>query len=231
MIQRYKKHIFAILLFKLVIIFLLPLTGDEAYFIKWANHLDIGYYDHPPMVGWLIYLMSFFSDSYIFFRLFSFFTVLVVAYLIYRILLEFELDKEKASFGAMIFVLMPVDILLSLFTNDIPLLLFGTLGVYFFIKSIKSRWLLNSTLAGLFFGLAFLSKYFIVFLIFGLLIYAIRESGTKVFKNILVAFLVFLPFVVQNLYFNYNSCWNNILFNFFARTKEAHYRRTIKYLH
>ncbi|NIQ09886.1 MAG: glycosyl transferase family 39, partial [Gammaproteobacteria bacterium] len=40
------------LAFKLLLAVLLPLTTDEAYFLIWARHLDYGFYDHPPMVGW-----------------------------------------------------------------------------------------------------------------------------------------------------------------------------------
>jgi len=74
--SRYFKYIFFLLVFKLIIIFYLPVTGDEAYFFKWARHLDSGYYDHPPMAGWIIYIMNFISDDIGFVRLFSFFTTL-----------------------------------------------------------------------------------------------------------------------------------------------------------
>ncbi len=30
------------------------LTGDEAYHWEWSRHLAWGYYDHPPMVAYLI---------------------------------------------------------------------------------------------------------------------------------------------------------------------------------
>ena len=35
----------------------LPITGDEAFFYWWGVYPDWGYSDHPPMVGWLIWLM------------------------------------------------------------------------------------------------------------------------------------------------------------------------------
>lgn len=35
----------------------MPITGDEAFFYWWGVYPDWGYYDHPPMVGWLIWLM------------------------------------------------------------------------------------------------------------------------------------------------------------------------------
>jgi len=39
---------------KLGVLILLPLTGDEAYFITWGSDVSLGYYDHPPVIGWLI---------------------------------------------------------------------------------------------------------------------------------------------------------------------------------
>src|SRR6266568_4956431 len=31
-----------------------PLTFDEAYYWMWSKHLAFGYYDHPPMVAFVI---------------------------------------------------------------------------------------------------------------------------------------------------------------------------------
>uniref|UniRef100_UPI00286CE9FD glycosyltransferase family 39 protein n=1 Tax=Phenylobacterium sp. TaxID=1871053 RepID=UPI00286CE9FD len=30
------------------------LTEDEAYYRLWAQHLQLGYFDHPPMIAWWI---------------------------------------------------------------------------------------------------------------------------------------------------------------------------------
>lgn len=225
MLSLYKKPIislFIVLFFKLFILSMIPLTGDEAYFIKWGNNLDLGYYDHPPVVGWLIYLMSFINDSFIFFRLFSFFTVLVVAFIIYKIATLYEVEKEKAFFLSLIFLISPIDILIVLFTNDIPLLLFGTIGTYFLLCSFeKEGWLKYSILSGLFLGLAFLSKYFVVFLMLSLVVFIFIQYRTKAIKNFLVVTGVVVLFILENLYYNYTNCWNNIIFNFIARPEET----------
>ncbi|MBS0363278.1 MAG: glycosyltransferase family 39 protein, partial [Proteobacteria bacterium] len=40
------------------------LTEDEAYYRFWAQHLQLGYLDHPPMIGWWIRAgMSLFGDT------------------------------------------------------------------------------------------------------------------------------------------------------------------------
>ena len=41
-------------LIRLVYALKLPLTGDEAYFWEWERHPALGYYDHPPMAGWIL---------------------------------------------------------------------------------------------------------------------------------------------------------------------------------
>jgi 4-amino-4-deoxy-L-arabinose transferase-like glycosyltransferase len=30
------------------------LAADEAYYWVWGQHLDLGYYDHPPLIAWLV---------------------------------------------------------------------------------------------------------------------------------------------------------------------------------
>ncbi len=226
MIHQYKKEINAVVIisiFKLLILFLLPLTGDEAYFITWGHHPMAGYYDHPPVVGWLIYLMSFISESHIFYRLFSYITTFIIGYIIYAIA-KLHVKKELAFLVALAFLASPVDLFLVMLTNDIPLLLFGSLGTLFVLLSMhKKEWLRYSVLAGLFLGLAFLSKYFAAFLMLGLLLFLLLKYRTKAVRNIAIISTVSLLFVAQNLYFNYNSCWNNILFNFFSRTTQSHY--------
>ncbi len=38
----------------LVMATLLPLFDDEAYYALWARDLALGYYDHPPMIAYMI---------------------------------------------------------------------------------------------------------------------------------------------------------------------------------
>ena len=218
-LQRYPKELGAvllILLFKLAIISLLPVTGDEAYFVKWSTHLSSGYYDHPPMAGWLIYLMGFISKDIVVYRLFSLFSTFILAYIIY-LFAKKAASESKAVYLALIFLASPIDILMSLFTNDIPLVLFGSIGAYLFFTALEERTSKRALLAGIFLGLAFLSKYFAVILIFSLYLFALLSYGRKALKPVIVASLAILPFVLQNLYYNYQNCWNNVMFNFLIR--------------
>ena len=45
---------FALTAARLVAAAAVPLTEDEAYYRLWAQHLQAGYFDHPPMIAWWI---------------------------------------------------------------------------------------------------------------------------------------------------------------------------------
>src|SRR3981189_186437 len=44
----------ALVVLRLVAAAWTPLTFDEAYYWMWSKHLAGGYYDHPPMVAFVI---------------------------------------------------------------------------------------------------------------------------------------------------------------------------------
>ncbi|MGH6991990.1 MAG: glycosyltransferase family 39 protein, partial [Caulobacteraceae bacterium] len=46
----------AILLVRVAAAMLIPLGPDEAYYRAWASAPALGYYDHPPMIAWWIWL-------------------------------------------------------------------------------------------------------------------------------------------------------------------------------
>ena len=37
---------------------LLPVTADEAYYFSWGKDLSMGYFDHPPLLGWIMNLLQ-----------------------------------------------------------------------------------------------------------------------------------------------------------------------------
>jgi len=207
---------------KLALIFAIPFTGDEVYFTTWASNPSLGYYDHPPMVGWGIYLLSLISDHYFFYRFFSFVTSIVVAMVIFRLANEFT-DRKTAIYVAILFFISPISIMMSLISNDIFLLFFGALGALSFYHAIKNDSTPYAIVAGVLLGLAFLSKYFAVFLIFGLLLFALTRKSKVGIKAAFTTALISSLFVLENLYYNYNNCWNNILFNFQSRVSDDGY--------
>lgn len=210
------KIVIAVTVIKIAFAFIFPIKNDEAYYVLWAQHLSSGYYDHPPMIAWLLHLMSYVSGSIVWFRMLAIGSGLVGVWVIYRFSLLFT-SKQNARFAATLFVLSPLYILLFLISNDAPLLIFSSLGMLLFYLAIenKNRWYALGSGAAL--GAAFLSKYLVAPLGIALLVYSLLKSWRSRLPYLALAILGASPFLIQHLYYNYTHCWNTINFHFFLR--------------
>ncbi len=207
---------------KIALLWFVPLTGDEAYFIVWGQELSLGYYDHPPAVGWVLYLLSGIADNLVVYRSFAFFAAITIAFLLYRTLrLHPKVEQITAFYVAMAFLVSPISLMFVVTANDTVLVFFSVLGFFYYAKTLAQPTVVNALLAGLFLGMAFLSKYFAAFMLLGLFVYSLVYIKQYGWKLISLMVLIVLLFVAENLYFNATHCWNNILFNFFSRTTQS----------
>jgi len=214
----FKFALLVTLAIKLILAYITPMSGDEAYFVLWANHLDFGYYDHPPMVGWFLHLLLYLGNSEVILRLPSILTSTLIGIGIYRLLKP--LDEDKAALIATLFLVTPLNILNVLVTTDTPLILFAFLSMASLFKALQHNKLSWYALAGAFFGLAFLSKYFAVLLGLSYLAYWIFSAKSlKKSYGMMLLFAVSFPFALINIYWNYTHCWDNILFNLYTRNE------------
>ena len=206
------------LLVKLAVAWFLPLIGDEAYFIVWGKHPDYGFYDHTPMVGWILTAMLSVSDAAIWLRLPQ---ILITSFIGWAIYLLVRRQNETAAvMVAVLYLLSPVNILGVVITTDTPLLLWSFLsGVCFYYaqRDDNRYWYL---LSGLFLGLAFFSKFFAGLLGVAYVLYLLLfvRRGLQPWFGLLWIIVGTLPFIGLNLWWNYNHCWNNYLFNLYNRT-------------
>ena len=223
----FKITLLVTLLIKLTLAFIIPLSGDEAYFLLWGQYPDLGYYDHPPMVGWVLHLMLYLGHAEVVLRLPVILTYPLIGYGIYRLLKP--LDEDKAALIAILFLISPINILNVAITTDTTLILFSFLSFAALYKALQKNHYGWYALAGIFFGLAFLSKYFAVLLGLTYLVYLILTAKSKQKTlGFALLYLASLPFALLNLYWNYTHCWDNIMFNLYNRNESAHFSfRTI----
>lgn len=205
---------------KFALAFILPISGDEAYFVVWAKHPDYGFYDHPPMAGWMLQLLLYFGSSEMVLRLPAILLSTLIGIGIYRLLKPH--DETKAALAATLFLTAPLNVLNVLFTTDTPLILFAFLSASALYKALQKTSMGWHALSGAFFGMAFLSKYFAALLGLGYLAYFIFSGKSRQkTPGFILLFLVALPFALVNLYWNYTHCWDNVLFNFYTRNEDA----------
>ena len=216
----------------------LPITGDEALFYGWSQHLALGYYDHPPMIAWMLAALTAISDSVFFLRLPTVLLSLLIALGIWDVIRRLNpTASQQATLIACLFIVLPINWFGVPVTNDTPLIALYFLAVYFFIRAefltgqdvfSKSniRYLLFAV-SGLFLGLAFFSKYLAALGGVAFAAALLRPSswgGRGLGHALLALFIIGLaasPFIGLNLYYNYNNCWNNILFNLVNRNEGA----------
>jgi 4-amino-4-deoxy-L-arabinose transferase-like glycosyltransferase len=205
---------------KLILAAVAPMSGDEAYFLIWGRHPDLGFYDHPPMVGWLASLLLLFSDAEWWVRLPAVLASLLVAWGIYRLLRD--TDEEKAALAALLYLAAPVSLFNVLLTTDTPLIVASFFSAAFLWRGEQSGARAHYVWAGVWLGLAFLSKYFaaLLLLAYGLL-WLTGPRDARRNRNFLWLLLAMLPFLALSLYWNATHCWANIMFNLFNRHGDA----------
>ncbi len=208
------------LAFKLWLSAALPLTGDEAYFLYWGVYPDLGYYDHPPMIGWLLYLMHRISNATWLLRLPVTLLSFALAAGVYFILRG--ADEIKAALAALAFMLLPANVWAVLITTDTPLIFFSFASVLAFWQGLVRKAPAWQALAGAFLGLAFLSKYFAVLLGLAYVVYTVcSPRGQRDWRGLALVVLCSLPFAAVNLWWNYEHCWANLMFNAYNRHESA----------
>ncbi len=178
--------------------------SDENYYWLWSKKLDFSYFDHPPMVAYVIKATTLFSDEAFFVRLGAVLMVSGSAYLLY-LLAKKMFDEKTAIYTFYIFISSIMIIAGStLITPDIPLMFFATLllySAYIYLEEDNKKYALLTGFAA---GAMILSKYTGILIIVTLLVYIVmykREAfKDKYFYGALaIATLVFSPV----LYWNY----------------------------
>ncbi|MDQ1315495.1 MAG: 2 protein [Pseudomonadota bacterium] len=206
--------LFGLFLFKVGLAALLPITGDEAYFVQWGRHLDYGYYDHPPMAGWMVWFQLLLSDHLVWLRMPAILTELAISLLLYWIARPY--GENRAVLLALIYALSPLMLINVMILTDTGSILFGALSFALTVRGLQTGRMAWFAAAGAALGLAFLSKYFAVLLGLGYFIYFFVIDRSRWRQGLLLLGCV-LPFVALNLAWNATHCWTNILFNLVNR--------------
>ena len=229
-------HLVPLTLLKLVQIFFTPPTPDEAYYWLWAQHPALSYFDHPPLVAWVLIPM----DTLFGWNLFSLRAAPLATFLGCLWILWywskrlFTADVAMRAFLAGTLILLATPMLFrlqSLAHPDHLLIFFGMLTGHFWLlfsrelDSGRKNWTLYY-LGCIALGFAGLSKYNAVFLGLGFAAWVlISTSGRPCFRSIhlwigaALALLMQLPVLVWNL----QHGWPSFQYNLEQRIGQSFY--------
>lgn len=184
----------------------LGLGIDESHYVLYGRHLAWGYFDHPPMVGFLAALTGLWGDGSFFARLGPIACAAAAVILLRRLALALYRDERIALAASGLLLLMPAHHLLSVaLLPDAPLNLFWCAALLAAWQAMRREsWALWLAAGGLF-GLALLSKYHGVLLGGCLVLYVATSPVARVwltrpqpYAAAALGLLLFLPNVAWN---------------------------------
>ena len=157
----------------------IPLTEDEAYYRLWAQHLQAGYFDHPPMIAWWIRLGELVAgDTALGARLVPTLATGLTTWLVGDLARRLGLSAAAGERAALWYnATFTIALGGMLATPDTPACLFWTVTLWALARRReggRGAWWLAAGTAG---GLACLSKYTGLFLAPGVLAWMLATPG------------------------------------------------------
>ena len=193
------------------------LGDSEAYYWSWAQSLELSYYDHPPLVAYLIAAgTSLFGHTPIGVRFFFVILSALTSWLIYLLACEVFEDRRVGFLAVLLFSLTPVYAVGGLSaTPDVPLGFLWCAFLLLFHRVLEGNSRGLALLLGLVLGAAFLAKYFALLLIPTVLLLLLRREYRHWFRRPefyaagLLALLCALPVLV----WNHQHRWPSLIYH------------------
>lgn len=179
------------------------LHADEAYYWLYAEFLEWGYFDHPPMVAIFIKAGEFINGS-LGLRLATCILQSVSIYLLWLIVKPYK--TSISTFTILFSSVLLFHVYGFITTPDAPLFFFAVLFLYLYQQYLKKPTIVLSLLLGITASALLYSKYHGILLLFFILI-----SNLSLFKQlrfyliIIVAISLYLPHIFWQQQHNYPS--------------------------
>jgi 4-amino-4-deoxy-L-arabinose transferase-like glycosyltransferase len=199
--------IVALVVLRLVAAAFTPITFDEAYYWMWSKSLAGGYYDHPPMVAFVIRAGTMIAgDTELGVRLVSILLALPMSYAVYRsAAILFGGVRVAATSAILLNATLMAAVGTLIVTPDSPLLVASSFVLFFLAKVLETgrgAWWLA---VGAAVGAALLSKYTALFFGGAILIWLAAVPKLRhwfispwPYLGGIVAFAIFSPVVLWN---------------------------------
>ncbi len=207
--------LFCVLL-RLIYLGAAQLIPDEAYYWQYAQHIDLSYYDHPPLVAWLIWLgTAVLGDNEAGVRIGAFLSHLTGMAFLYA-LAQNLYGKSVALRTIMLYAVFPFGFGAGfLMTPDAPLVAAWIAALFFLERALiagqSSAWIG----AGIAFGVGLLAKYTLVLLGLAALVFVLTDpiarrwlQRPQPYLAALLALALFSPVLI----WNYQHEWTSFLF-------------------
>ena len=196
-----------VLALRVIFMPLVDLIPEEAYYWNYAQHLDLSYLDHPPLVGWLIWLStSVLGKSEFAVRLPAYVCWIIAALFMFRLTLNL-FDRTTAFRVILLLAVLPIYFGLGFFmTPDAPLYATWTGCLYFLQRALLAQDHKAWCGVGVCMGVGMLAKYTVVLLGLGTLAFLLLDARSRrwflrpePYLAAVIALVLFTPVLVWNM--------------------------------
>lgn len=202
-----------VILLRLVYMSVAQLIPDEAYYWQYAQHMDLSFFDHPPMVAWLIWLGTAIAGQSEFgVRIGAFVCGLVAMGYLYAFARNLY-DKSTGMRSVLLLVILPFGFATGLvMTPDAPLIAAWAATLYYMERALLAHQSRAWIGMGIAFGLGILSKYTLGLLGIAALAFVILDSAARrwllrphPYLAAFIALILFSPVIIWNMENNWTS--------------------------
>lgn len=180
------------------------LTSDEGYYWFYSTNLQWGYYDHPPLLAFLIKIGTHFFSGEIGVRVLN---VLLISSGLIFLFKIYSWNKRERNFIYLILLSIPLFNYLTIIAfPDSPLIAFSVIALYAYKKLLEEDNLWSSLFFGATLALMLYSKYHAVIFIFFILLSNLNLLRNKYFYiSILLSGLLFIPHLLWQIHNDFPS--------------------------
>lgn len=204
--------IFIILCIRIVSLYFSPLEvqGDEAQYWYWSTYFDWGYYSKPPLIAWIISILTLtFGNSIFILKLPSLLAHFLTSFVLFNLSKAFNRNTEESLWLSITYLLFfAVSLSSNIISTDPFLLLFWSSSLLFFKICLNKKSIKNIILTSIFVALGFYAKYaMIYFFLSSIVLISFTDNKKELVKSILIISFFVLIFISPHLYWVYSTNW------------------------
>ena len=212
---------------------------DEAYYHLWGEHLDWGYFDHPPMVALMTFLSSILFSGTLGVRFFTIVASCLSLFVMWLIAIDrpfnSSIDSKRGDLNpksVLLFFIVSFSIVMFniygfVATPDAALILFSALFLFVYQRYLNDNSWKNAIVMGIIMALMVYSKYH-AFLFLGLIVL----SNLKLLKDgkFWVACLLALALLTPHILWQINADFPSFRYHLSGRSEPFRWSYFWEYL-
>lgn len=197
-----------------------PISFDESYYWVWSKHLDWGYFDHPPMIAWWVWLGGKFFNGTLGVRLITALMNVSGIFIFWKILTPENL-KQFRLFAILTGSVIVIQVFGFISTPDAPLLFFGLLYLLSLKRFLEKDSTLNTILLAISMCGMMYSKYhgllMILFTVLPIFLKLIKKP--RFYLAVILSLILYIP----HLNWIFNHDFVNLRYQLSGRSQDEEF--------